>query len=298
MAYNIKDIKKDFKDKGIFYTPSELAELMKKYVDIKYNNVYDPTCGDGSLLAVFDDEIEKYGQEINGTQLDAAKERLNNFTGVCADTLKEPKFLDKKFDLIMANPPFSIRWEPRKDERFIEAPTIPTAGKADYAFLLHIIYLLSETGMAVVLNFPGILYRGNREGKIRKWMIEKNYIDRVVNIPKDTFVDTKIPTALIIVRKNRIPTDIVFEDKTLKKERVVKLDEIKQNDYILSVSNYIQEDVQKMEVNPLELQREARKHTIAHLRNDIIVDRMVCSIEGLDNMEFTNEIRNVLNEFN
>ena len=106
MSYNIKSIKQEFKKKGIFYTPPELAELMMSYVSRSPKNVYDPTCGDGGLLAVFDDNVPKYGQEINSEQLDVANERLVNFIGYCGDTLKDPHFKNVKFDCIVANPPF------------------------------------------------------------------------------------------------------------------------------------------------------------------------------------------------
>ena len=109
VAYNLKSIKEEFKSKGIFYTPPELAELLKSYVNFTPNEIYDPTCGDGALLNVFGDDVVKYGQEINLEQLQVAKERLKNFNGYCGDTLKDPAFKDKKFDCILANPPFSIK---------------------------------------------------------------------------------------------------------------------------------------------------------------------------------------------
>ena len=110
MEYNIKLIREEFKAKGIFYTPPELGEFMKSFVDIEFDEVYDPTCGNGSLLSIFPDNIKKYGQEINEHQIEIAKERLKNFNGYCGDTLKTPAFLNKKFKCIIANPPFSIKW--------------------------------------------------------------------------------------------------------------------------------------------------------------------------------------------
>ena len=99
--------------------------------------------------------------------------------------------------------------------------------KADYAFILHILSKLSDKGKAVILEFPGILYRGNSEGKIRKWLIENNYIEKVVAIPGDKFVDTKIATCIIVLNKNKINTGILFIDEQLKKEKAVSLNEIK-----------------------------------------------------------------------
>lgn len=297
MAYNIKSIKQDFKNKGIFYTPPELAEMLKSYVDFEPKEIYDPTCGDGALLNVFGDEVVKYGQEINEEQLVVAEERLKNFNGYCGDTLKDPAFIEKKFDCILANPPFSIKWEPQVDERFEKCPELAPPSKADYAFLLHILYYLSDTGIAVTLNFPGILYRGNKEGKIRQWLVDNNYIERVVNIPPDTFVDTKIATALIIFRKNKETTDIIFEDKQLNKERVVKIEEIKENNYNLSVSSYIREEKPEIVVNPLELQTKARNAMLRKLENDINVDFMVCDFEGYSKKEFLQELRKIIDKY-
>ena len=142
--YNIKSIRQDFKQKGIFYTQRELAEYIKNLLPEKRpDRVYDPTCGNGGLLSVFDDSVEKYGQDINSEQVEEATRRLSNFHGVAGDTLKEPAFKDMKFDYIVANPPFSIKWEPFQDERF-NAPVLPPPSRADYAFNLHILHYLSD----------------------------------------------------------------------------------------------------------------------------------------------------------
>lgn len=300
MTYNLKNIKKEFKQKGIFYTPPELAELLKAYVDIPYHNVYDPTCGDGGLLCVFDDKIQKYGQEINQDQLDVAKDRLINFNGVCGDTLKNPAFLDMKFDLIMANPPFSIKWEPpENDVRFNVAPVVPTKGKADYAFLLHILFYLSDKGKAIVLNFPGVLYRGQREDKIRQWIIEQNWIERVVHIPGDTFIDTKIATALIVFNKNKSNTDIIFEDKKTNKERVVSVDEVISNDFNLSVSTYVFEDEKDKwaDFDAWETQVQARNNFLKRLEDEIIFDSTICDFNGWDKNVYIKQIDQVLEKF-
>lgn len=295
--YNIKSIKEDFKNKGIFYTPPELAKILKKYITFKPKKVYDPTCGDGELLSTFEDDVKKYGQELEHEPLEIAKQRLINFKGYCGDTLKEPAFLEEKFDCIIANPPFSIKWEPIIDERFIDAPTIPTASRADYAFILHILYYLSDNGVASVLNFPGILYRGNKELQIRKWIIEKNYIERIVNIPGNTFVDTKIATVLIIFKKNKTNTDIIFEDLGLKIEKTISLQKIKECNYDLSISNYINVEKKKEEVNPLELQKLARDRMLKMLENDIKTDLMICEFESLDKKEYINQLKNLLEKF-
>lgn len=297
MTYNLKSIREDFKNKGIFYTPPELAEMLKNYVNFEPKEIYDPTCGDGALLNVFGDNVKKYGQEINAEQLEVAKQRLKNFTGYCGDTLKDPAFIDKKFDCILANPPFSIKWEPYNDIRFKDCPELPPPSKADYAFLLHVLYYLKDDGIAVTLNFPGILYRGNKEGKIRKWMVDNNYIERIVNIPPNTFVDTKINTVLIIFKKNKTTTNIIFEDKELKQERTVALQEIQQNDYNLSVNQYIHKEEVKENINPIELENDARQSMLNKLEKDIKVDLMICEFEKIDINSYLDDLVDVINKY-
>lgn len=303
MGYNIKTIKKEFKAKGIFYTTNELAMLIKSFVDVDTNEVYDPTCGDGSLLSVFDDNVKKYGQEINGNQLEVAENRLINFTGYCGDTLKDPAFFDKKFKCIVANPPFSIAWEPPAlngiftDDRFRSVPVLPPKSKADYAFVLHILHYLADDGIAVVLNFPGILYRGNSEGQLRKWIVEQNYIEKVIRIPGKTFVDTTIETALVIFKKNKITTDIEFIDSEKNKSYVATFEEVKKNDFVLSVNAFVQEETIKPKFNPTELQHNARKGMLRKIKADIEIDKMVCEIEGYNFNEYLIDIETLIKTY-
>ena len=301
--YNIKSIKEEFKAKGIFYTTNELALLIKSFVDIETDEVYDPTCGDGSLLSVFDDNVKKYGQEINDNQIEVAKNRLVNFTGYCGDTLKEPAFIDKKFKCIVANPPFSIAWEQPilngifTDDRFRLIPALPPKSKADYAFILHILHYLANDGIAVVLNFPGILYRGNSEGEIRKWIIEKNYIDKVIRIPGKTFVDTTIETALIVFRKNKTTTDIEFIDSEKNKSYTATFEEVKGNDFVLSVSAFVIEEKEQIHHNPIELQKNARNGMLKRIKADIEMDKMICEMEGYNFNEYLISIKNLIETY-
>lgn len=300
--YNIKNIRKEFKSKGIFYTQPELAEYMKSLIDIDIVDVYDPTCGNGALLSVFSDDIPKFGQEINDHQLEIAKSKLKNFTGVCADTLKDPAFMDKRFSCIVANPPFSIAWEPPQqglfgDVRFNNAPVLPPKSKADYAFLLHIIHLLADDGIAIVLNFPGILYRRNREGILRKWFVDNNWIEKVIQIPGKTFIDTTIATSLLILKKNKTTTNIEFIDNELNLSKVVPVDEIINNDYNLSVNSYVQKEVEKVIVDPNDLQQKARLGMCKRLRKDIEADKMICELEGWDFNTYLDDLKNVINSY-
>lgn len=298
MEKNLKNIKQEFKKHGIFYTTSQLAETLKKYVDFEPAAIYDPTCGQGNLLEVFDDNVKKYGQELYSDELEKAKLKLKNFVGYCGDTLKDDGFKDLLFDLIVANPPFSVKWEPNSEDiRFKNAPCVPTASKADYAFMLHILHHLSDKGKAICLEFPGVLYRGAREGEIRKWMIEQNLIERVVHIPGNTFVDTSIATCIIVFNKNKQTTDIVFEDRELEQERVVSIKEVLENDCNLSISTYIFKAIEKEEINPKELEIHARQAFLDRLQKELDFEQVICELEGIEIAPFIKAIEHVLKKY-
>lgn len=279
---SLKAMRKQFQSQGVFYTPSVLAEEMKtiayEYVSAP-RNVYDPTCGTGSLLAVFPDEVKKYGQELDPDELEKCQERLANFEGVCGDTLTEPAFPDKRFDIITANYPFSVKWEPKTDVRFENAPALPPAGKADYAFILHCLYCLADEGVAVVMAFPGILYRGNAEGKIRKWLVSQNYVEKVIQFPGKYFEDTTVPVCILVLRKNKNSTDIIFQDKEKDLERTVSLDEVASNGYNLSVSSYVQEEKEIEVVDPIALEQECRDAALRHLKASIEASLMITMMD-------------------
>lgn len=295
MGYDIKSIRQDFKEKGIFYTTPELANYLKSFLPADVKEIYDPTCGNGGLLSAFGEDVIKYGQDINEEQVKFAEEHLQNFIGVVGDTLKNPAFMDRKFKYIIANPPFSIKWEPFIDGRFENLPALPPKSKADYAFLSHILYYLQDDGMAVVLNFPGILYRGNAEGKIRQWFIENNYIDTVIEVDGGYFVDTKISTVVLILQKNKKTTDIRFIHNN--NEITVTQDEVSKNGYILTVSYYIEEEVEKEEINPIELENTARKAFLDKLRKELDFEKMVCEMEGISMQPFISAIKNIVREY-
>lgn len=293
---SLKNIRQEFKDNGVFYTPPELAEKLKSYVDFEPETVYDPTCGAGNLLRVFHENVKKYGQELDDEQLGLID--IPNFKGHAGDTLLNDGFSGMKFDCIVANPPFSVKWNPDElasDERFSCSPVLPPPSKADWAFMLHILHHLADDGIAVVLEFPGILYRGQREGKVRKWFVQNNYIDRVVHVPGNTFEDTSISTCIVVLKKNRDTTDIVFEDK--EKTETVSLERIEENDYSLSVSLYIEEEIEKEEIDPSVLENEARRSFLIRLKKELDFDKMVCEMEGISMKPFINSIRAILREY-
>ena len=298
MEKNLKTIRKQFKENGIFYTTNELSETLKKYVEFQPKRIYDPTCGQGNLLAVFPEDVEKYGQELFADELEKAKKRLKNFHGYAGDTLKDDGFKGIKFDLIVANPPFSIKWDPNEtDERFSGPPCLPPPGKADFAFMLHILSHLEDNGKAICLEFPGVLYRGQREGKIRRWMIEKNYIERVVHIPGNTFVDTTISTCIIVFNKKKKSTDIVFEDREIGEEKVVTIEEIIENDYSLSVSNYITREQEKEEIDSVSLLCKARNETLSFVEKMLVFEKTVCELEGVSIKPFVEELQSIIDRY-
>lgn len=294
---SIKNIRQEFKDNGIFYTPPELAEKLKSYVDFEPKTVYDPTCGAGNLLRVFHKNVKKYGQELDAEQLELVD--IPNFTGYSGDTLLNDRFKGIEFDCIVANPPFSVKWEPEKlvdDVRFKKCPVLPPPSKADWAFMLHILHHLSDSGVAVVLEFPGILYRGQREGKVRQWFVENNYVDRIVNIPGNTFEDTSIATCVIVLKKHRTTTDIIFEDG--EKVETVSYQAVEENDFNLSVNIYIPQDEKEKEIiDPSVLENKARRSFLERLRKELDFDKMVCEMEGISMQPFINSIRAVLREY-
>lgn len=297
--YSVKNIRQDFKSKGIFYTPKELTLYLKSLVDVPYSNVYDPTCGRGNLLAEFDDNIAKYGQDTNADEIEVASQRLKNFQGVVGDTLKNPAFMDMKFDLIIANPPFSIPWEvDEKDIRFEKVPCIPPKSKADYVFIFHCLHLLKDTGQAIIMEFPGILYRGQREGKLRQYLIEQNYIEKVIHIDGNKFTDTSIATCVLVLKKNKTSTDIEFIDSSKDISRVVGIDEVRENNFNLSVSQYVQEEKEVEQIDIDSVNLEIINLVIKRVKDDFERFKMMSILENKNYCKILAEgLRAVLKQY-
>ena len=300
--HTIKGLRQQFKSVGKFHTPPELvatiAALARSQLIGDPREVYDPTCGAGDLLSAFPD-VPKYGQDIDVQAVADANISLDNFHGHAGDVLAEPAWMDKKFHLIVANPPFSIKWEPQDDERFQEAPTIPTQSRADYAFLLHIIHMLDDDGVAVVMNFPGILYRGGREGKIRQWLVEQNLISHVVHIPGGKFEDTKIATCILVIQKCRQLVGAQFIDMGHGLDRWVDRKEIEGNDFNLSVSSYVAPpEPERDPIDAWELQQQARAQFVAQLKHELAIDQMVCDLEGWDHVGYRRQLADSMNANN
>ncbi|WZX99981.1 type I restriction-modification system subunit M [Bacillus sp. FSL W7-1360] len=321
---------------GEFYTPHEVSKILAKIVtcDVEESDhtfsVYDPTCGSGSLLLTVQGELpggdkrgalKFYGQEKNTTTYNLARMNLmmngvsyNNMTLKNADTLEtdwpdgpDEKGIDhpRAFDAVVANPPYSAHWDNNetklKDPRFSEYGKLAPKTKADYAFILHSLYHLNNTGTMAIVLPHGVLFRGAAEGMIRKTIIEKNYLDTVIGLPANLFYGTSIPTTILVFKKNRQTKDVLFIDASKEFEKgknqnkltaeninkiidtyqnrvdvnkyahVASLEEIKENEFNLNIPRYVdtfeeEEPIDLDEVNKLLAQD---KQEIAELEAKI-----------------------------
>lgn len=286
---NALNFRKELKKFGVFYTPIEVCEIMKSYIPFdNIEEVYDPTVGQGNLLSVFSDDVKKYGQELFEEELEKAKNNLSNFEGYCGDTLTDDKFKGRKFQCISSNPPYSVAWEPTKetleDERFKECGILAPKSKADWAFVLHCLNHLKDDGIAIILVFPGILYRGNAEGKIREWFIRNNYIDKVIQLKSDYFVDTNIATDILVIKKNKETTDIFFQDLQLEENnsRLVSFEEVEKERFTLSVSTYIEKPDTRPKINIDELNDSILQDDVRKIEAIIKVNSLIDMLEGRD----------------
>lgn len=227
------------KKAGEFYTPQEVSQILAEIVTTgktRLRDVYDPTCGSGSLLlrtARNGNADTIYGQEKNPTTFNLARMNMllhgvkyKDFTIENGDTLEADAFPDREFDAVVANPPFSAQWSAAEkfnsDDRFSKAGALAPKSKADYAFILHMIHHLNDGGTLACVAPHGVLFRGNAEGKIRRYLIEnKNYIDAIIGLPPNIFYGTGIPTCILVAKKCRKEDDsILFIDASREFEKV------------------------------------------------------------------------------
>ena len=295
---------------GEFFTPQEVGELLAKIVIMdktSVNKVYDPACGSGGLLLKFAKILGKenvkegfFGQEINLTTYNLARINMflhninyNNFSIERGDTLIHPvHWNDEPFDAIVSNPPYSIKWAGKSnpllinDERFAPAGVLAPESKADLAFTMHMLSWLSPKGTAAIVEFPGVLYRGGAEQKIRKYMIDNNFVDTVIQLPSDLFFGTSIATCILVLKKNKSDNNILFVDASsecvrntnknklseeninniisLLKDRksvenksyLATYDEIKDNDYNISVNSYLRANTEDKKIDINEVNRK------------------------------------------
>lgn len=276
------------KKAGEFYTPQEVSKILAKIVTSgkeKLKSVYDPTCGSGSLLLRVAKEVKEvshfYGQELNRTTYNLARMNMimhdvhyKRFDIKQEDTLERPQHIDKRFEAIVANPPFSANWSANNlfmtDERFSQYGKLAPKTKADYAFVTHMLHHLDENGTLAVVLPHGALFRGAAEGHIREYLIrEKNCLDAVIGLPSNIFYGTSIPTCIMVFKKNRSNKDVLFIDASehydkvktqniLREEHIEKIvstyrnrtsedkfsyvasnDELIENEYNLNIPRYV-----------------------------------------------------------
>ncbi len=322
------------KSGGEFYTPQEVSELLAEITTVgkkEVNKVYDPACGSGSLLLKFAKVLGKekvrqgfFGQEINLTTYNLCRINMflhdinyNNFNVALGDTLTDPKHWDEEpFDAIVSNPPYSIKWEGDanplliNDPRFSPAGVLAPKSKADLAFTMHMLSWLSTIGTAAIVEFPGVLYRGGAEQKIRKYLIENNYVDTVIQLPPDLFFGTTIATCIIILKKSKKDNKTLFIDASaqfvrggnknkLSKEnrqkilaafiaredvdyfaKLVDNKTIAENAYNIAVSSYVIAEDTREVVDITEL--NAKISQIVARQNELrtAIDKIVFDIEG------------------
>ncbi|HRS68497.1 MAG TPA: type I restriction-modification system subunit M, partial [Paludibacteraceae bacterium] len=324
------------KSGGEFFTPVHVSKLIAQlamHKQKKVNKIYDPAAGSGSLLLQakkhFDNHIIEegfYGQEVNHTTYNLARMNMflhninyDKFNIVLGDTLRDPHFGDEKpFDAIVSNPPYSINWigsdDPTliNDDRFAPAGVLAPKSKADFAFVLHALSYLSSKGRAAIVCFPGIFYRGGAEQKIRKYLVDNNFVETIISLAPNLFFGTSIAVYILVLSKHKTDTKTQFIDASgegffqkvtnnnvLTDEHIAKImdifdkkqdvahvavsidnSKIAENDYNLSVSSYVEAKDNREQVDIVELNAEIAQtvEKINTLRADI--DLIIKEIEA------------------
>lgn len=321
------------KSGGEFFTPQEVSELLAEITTVgkkEVNKVYDPCCGSGSLLLKFAKVLGKenvrlgfFGQEINLTTYNLCRINMflhdinyNHFDIAHGDTLTDPKHWDDEpFDAIVSNPPYSIKWDGDanpliiNDPRFSPAGVLAPKSKADLAFTMHMLSWLSTSGTAAIVEFPGVLYRGGAEQKIRKYLIDNNYIDTVIQLPPDLFFGTTIATCVVILKKSKKDNKTLFIDASkefvrggnknkLSEENRKKIlnafierkdleyfskildnKNIAENDYNIAVSSYVLAEDTREVVDIKELNKEIERIVAKENELRMAIDKIVEDIE-------------------
>ena len=321
---------------GQYFTPADVSELLARLGTIgktRINKAYDPACGSGSLLLKVEKVLGKenvergfYGQEIDLTTYNLCRINMflhnidfDKFNIVREDTLLSPMHWDDQpFELIVSNPPFSVPWEGDdnplliNDPRFSPAGVLAPASKGDMAFIMHSLSWLANNGAAAIVCFPGIMYRGGAEQKIRKYLVDNNYVDAIVQLPSNLFLNVTISVDIMLLRKNKTDNGIMFVDASSEFVKVTKNNRLsdenisrivsavaerkdvphfcqlvpnavvgnKENDYNLSVSTYVEaEDTRpKVDIAVLNAEIAAIVEREKHLREEL--DKIIAEIEG------------------
>ena len=321
------------KSGGEFFTPQEVSELLTRLAVIgkkEINKVYDPACGSGSLLLKAVKILGKnnvrqgfYGQEINLTTYNLCRINMflhdigfDKFDIAHEDTLLSPQhWNDEPFEVIVSNPPYSIKWEGNdnpiliNDPRFSPAGVLAPKSKADLAFIMHSLSWLATNGTAAIVCFPGVMYRGGAEKKIRQYLIDNNFIDCIIQLPSNLFFGTSIATCIMVLKRNKVDNKTMFIDAsnefikvtnsnkmtdehinniieafTARKDKehfikVVSYDEIVANDFNLSVSTYVEQKDTREKIDIVKLNAEIKEIVAREqlLRDEI--DKIIAEIE-------------------
>lgn len=321
------------KSGGEFFTPADVSELLTRLGTVgktEINKVYDPACGSGSLLLKAEkvlgrDKVRNgfYGQEINITTYNLCRINMflhdigfDKFNIACEDTLIAPAHWDDEpFELIVSNPPYSIKWAGDdnplliNDPRFAPAGVLAPKSKADLAFIMHSLSWLASNGTAAIVCFPGIMYRGGAEQKIRKYLIDNNFVDCVIQLPSNLFFGTSIATCIMVLKKNKADNRTLFIDATnecikvtnnnkLTADNVDKIvnvfssrkevehfshlstyEEIEENDYNLTVSTYVEAEDTREIIDIVKLNAEIDE--IVKRENELrkAIDTIIAEIE-------------------
>lgn len=322
------------KSGGEYYTPQEVSELLARITvagKTEVNKVYDPACGSGSLLLSFSkvlghDKVRQgfFGQEINLTTYNLCRINMflhdvnyEKFDIALGDTLIDPAHWDDEpFEAIVSNPPYSVKWDGDanplliNDPRFAPAGVLAPKSKADLAFTMHILHWLAVNGTAAIVEFPGVLYRGGAEQKIRQYLIDNNYVDAVIQLPPDLFFGTTIATCIIVLKKSKNDNATLFIDAsaefarlgnkntltTTNRQRILDTfiaredvphfarlvgnDAIADNGYNIAVSSYVEAEntQQTVDITALNSKIAGIVERQARLREEI--DRIVRDLEG------------------
>ena len=321
------------KSGGEYYTPQEVSELLTKLTLVgktEVNKVYDPACGSGSLLLKFAKILGKdnvrngfFGQEINITTYNLCRINMflhdidfDKFDIAHGDTLTESAHWDDEpFEAIVSNPPYSIKWEGDasqiliNDSRFSPAGVLAPKSKADLAFIMHSLSWLAPNGTAAIVCFPGVMYRSGAEQKIRKYLIDNNYIDCIIQLPDNLFYGTSIATCIMVMKKAKTDNKVLFIDaskefvkvtnsnkmtekhindiveKFTKRENIeyisnlVDYEKIVEENYNLSVSTYVEKEDTSEKIDIVELNKEIQRIVAREeeLRKEI--DKIIAEIE-------------------
>ncbi len=322
------------KSGGEFFTPQEVSELLTRIAVVgktEVNKVYDPACGSGSLLLKAAKILGKenvrqgfYGQEINLTTYNLCRINMflhdidyDKFDIAHEDTLISPQHWDDEpFEVIVSNPPYSIKWPGDDDPVLINDPRFSPAGvlapksKADLAFIMHSLAWLSTNGTAAIVCFPGIMYRGGAEKKIRQYLVDNNFIDCVIQLPSNLFFGTTIATCIMVLKRNKMDNRTLFIDASKECEKVtnnnkltedniarivgefmsradnkhfarcVDYQEIKDNDYNLSVSNYVEQEDTREVIDIVKLNAEIERIVAREQVLRAEIAKIIAELEG------------------